>query len=43
MYAKEGPRAFYRGLLPRVLWISSSMGVYFGLFEVFKSLISRSG
>jgi len=42
MYHTEGVRGFYRGLGPRVLWISSSMGVYFGLLEVCKTLIADS-
>eukprot|EP00668_Euglena_longa_P003949 GGOE01004630.1.p1 GENE.GGOE01004630.1~~GGOE01004630.1.p1 ORF type:complete len:314 (+),score=85.57 GGOE01004630.1:27-944(+) len=41
IYATEGLRGFYRGLGSRVLWISSSMGAYFGLFEVVKAQMLR--
>jgi solute carrier family 25 S-adenosylmethionine transporter 26 len=39
--AKEGPRAFYKGLPPRLLSVVPMIGIQFGVYEFAKKLILR--
>jgi solute carrier family 25 phosphate transporter 23/24/25/41 len=37
---KEGPRGFYRGIVPEYLKVVPSVGIAFMTYEVLKSLLS---
>jgi solute carrier family 25 S-adenosylmethionine transporter 26 len=36
----EGNRVFFRGIQPRVMWISIGGFVFFGAYETFKKALS---
>lgn len=38
---KEGPSAFFRGIVPRTLWISAGGAVFLGIYEVTAHLVKR--
>lgn len=40
--ASEGPSAFWRGVVPRTMWISMGGAVFLGVYEISKDAITRS-
>lgn len=40
--ASEGPSAFWRGVVPRTMWISMGGAVFLGVYEITKDAITRS-
>ncbi|GAA5936303.1 hypothetical protein JCM3775_006458 [Rhodotorula graminis] len=43
IYALEGPRALFRGVVPRVLWISGGGAVFLGVYEAVKATLAGRG
>jgi len=43
IYALEGPRALFRGVVPRVMWISGGGAVFLGVYEAVKATLARPG
>jgi solute carrier family 25 S-adenosylmethionine transporter 26 len=39
IYTVEGPKALFRGIVPRVLWISGGGAVFLGVYEQGKKLL----
>lgn len=39
---REGPTAFFRGIVPRTLWISAGGAVFLGVYEVVKDGIQKT-
>jgi len=42
VWREEGPLAFFKGVVPRVMWISFGGCVFFSAYEAARSLITRS-
>ncbi|GAA5852173.1 hypothetical protein JCM9279_006921 [Rhodotorula babjevae] len=43
IYALEGPRALFRGVVPRVMWISGGGAVFLGVYEAVKGTLAGPG
>ncbi|GAA6034501.1 hypothetical protein JCM8097_005360 [Rhodosporidiobolus ruineniae] len=41
--AEEGPKALFKGVVPRVLWISGGGAVFLGVYEKGKKILSAGG
>ena len=41
--SEEGPRALFRGVVPRVMWISVGGGIFFGTYEKAVKLLAPAG
>jgi solute carrier family 25 S-adenosylmethionine transporter 26 len=42
VYATEGVRTLFSGIVPRVIWISMGGAVFFGAYETFKRAYLRN-
>ncbi|GAA5915119.1 hypothetical protein JCM8208_002633 [Rhodotorula glutinis] len=43
IYTLEGPRALFRGVVPRVMWISGGGAVFLGVYEAVKGTLAGPG
>ena len=41
IYKKEGPKAFFKGIVPRVTWISIGGSIFLGVYEAASNLLNN--
>jgi solute carrier family 25 S-adenosylmethionine transporter 26 len=40
IYKREGPRAFFKGIVPRVTWISIGGSIFLGVYEAASNVLN---